>query len=277
MAYSYRIIVDILKAAGIKSANYDAKLLINKFCGLSIAAIASEPDRVYVSDELERAVKKRESRYPLQYILGEVVFLNGIFRVSSKTLIPRPDTEMIAEYAIGNMPCNGTFADICTGSGCIAISVLMERSDIFGIATDIDFETLNLAAENALKNGVSSRLTLFRADAKEPISIIDHAPFDMIISNPPYIPTDEIETLEPEIKCEPFAAFDGGADGMDFYRAMIPGYLPYLKPEGRIVFEIGYDQGRRIEGLARENGLRCKIFKDYGGNDRMAVIDRKKG
>lgn len=277
MAYSYRQIVEKFKSVGIESAQYDARALIAEICNEPWASVAADPDREYDSERLCRAVEKRSERYPLQYILGKVGFFNGTFTVSEATLIPRPDTEMIAEYAIENLPTGACFADLCTGSGCIAVSVLMERRDTKALATDISDGALSVAARNAEQNGVADRITFLNADVKAPNSVKSFGPFDAIISNPPYIPTEEAKKLEPEVLCEPFSALDGGASGYEFYSVMIPGYLPYLKPDGELVLEIGYDQGEKIKEIAECYGLNCRIFKDYGGKDRMAVINIEKG
>ena len=275
MYYTYRDIIGLLRESGIKDAQYEARVLISEICGIGAADILASPTRVYVSDALTDAVKKRAARYPLQYIIGEVGFCRGIFRVNETTLIPRPDTEMLVEYASEHIEKNGYFADLCTGSGCIAISVLMNRPDLHCVSTDICDETIATAKINAGRNGVADRIEFLKADVKCPENLTKktYRLFDAIVSNPPYIPSKNIQMLDVELEYEPHIALDGGEDGMDFYRNIIDGYRKAVKKGGFMLFEIGYDQKEAIISVAAERGLGCRVEKDLGGNDRMAVID----
>lgn len=227
-------------------------------------------------EESEKALKKVISGEPLAYVLGEWYFYGLTFRLNSDCLIPRPDTEHIVDAAIKLIPKNGIFADLCTGCGCIAISVLKNRPDLKAYALDISDKALEAAEENAKANGIASgrlrdgnRLELIAAD------IFRYCPEnqepDAVISNPPYIKTDVIPTLE-TVKHEPVIALDGGKDGLDFYRHILKLYKNVLKKNGFFIFEIGYDEGQDIIKIARENQMRCSITKDYGGNDRTAII-----
>lgn len=221
------------------------------------------------------ALKQLENRVPLAYVIGEWYFYDETYKVSPACLIPRPDTEHLVDRAIKLLPKNGRFADLCTGSGCIAISTLAHRPDAKGYAVDISADALEIAKYNAEANGVSDRLTFSLADVLNGELSFENEPLDMIISNPPYIETETVTTLEPEVQHEPKLALDGGADGLDFYRALIEKCPSHIKDGGILMFEIGYNQGRALVDLTESAGGRvgkAQIFKDYGGNDRVAVI-----
>lgn len=221
---------------------------------------------------MSAALDRCQAGEPLAYLIGEQAFWRYTFKVTPDVLIPRPDTERLVECALQNLPQGGRFADLCTGSGCIAISICGERSDLSGIMVDLSPAALEIAKENARSVGVSERLTPVCADL-----LTDHLPderFDLIVSNPPYIPTADIAAY-PSLAYEPQIALDGGIDGMRFYRALIERFADNLKPEGAFVFEIGFDQRDAILALAAESGFDCTVTKDYGGNDRVAYLKRK--
>lgn len=243
-----------LEEAGIENASMEARLLCEALSG----------------DELDAAIRRREAREPLQYILGEWGFFREVYEVSKDCLVPRPDTELLVERAIARIPANGRFLDLCTGSGCVAISVLAARRDLRACAVDLFEPTLSLAARNAARNGVADRVSFLRADVlKSPPSL---GQFDAILSNPPYIRTDVLRTLEPEVLCEPVAALDGGEDGLCFYRAIFSHWRTLLIPGGFMLLEIGYDQADALIALSREHGLRATVYRDYGGNDRVVLV-----
>ncbi len=224
---------------------------------------------VFFADELDDAIKRVEDGEPLAYVMGQWYFYGLTFKLNRDCLIPRPDTEHIVDKAIELIPKNGTFIDLCTGSGCIAVSVKKHRPDTSGYALDISAGALDMARENARENG--TELEFIESDV---LKYEIKGEFDVIISNPPYIKTEVLHTLE-VAKSEPLRALDGGCDGLDFYRHIIKAYAKSLKADGCFIFEIGYDQGADIRELAKENGFACDIFKDYGANDRVAVLRRK--
>ena len=195
------------------------------------------------------------------------------YLVTPDVLIPRPDTECLVEYAVRNLPRGARFADLCTGSGCIAISTLANRPDTSAVAVDISEKALAVARENAARNRVSDRIAFLCADVLSPLPVAALGKLDAILSNPPYIAREIIETLAPEVRREPLLALDGGKDGLDFYRAMLA-YLPTLVPNGMILFEIGYDQEIAITRLAEDAGLACEVRRDYGENPRVAILRR---
>ncbi|MBR5616111.1 MAG: peptide chain release factor N(5)-glutamine methyltransferase [Clostridia bacterium] len=265
-----------LSAAGIDNAAFEARLLAEHFCGavarsvLSVTTPLPDPDGA-----LARAVEKRAERFPLQYLLGTWGFWRQEYEVSPDCLIPRPDTELLVEYAARQLPRGARFIDLCTGSGCIAISLLCERPDLSGVAVDLFESTLSLAERNARRNGVGEdRLTLVQGDVLTGDFMARLGQFDAIISNPPYITPAVIDTLAPELAFEPRAALDGGEDGLIFYRRMIEGqeYRSALKAGGCFIFEIGYDQGDALRRLADGMGDGCTVRRDLGGQERMAVV-----
>ena len=272
----FKEICDLLKNAGIDNEQREAALLVEKFCGISPSHLLTGADRELVSEALIAAVKKRTERYPLQYILGEWYFFGEKYIVDKSCLVPRPDTELLVELAIERLPSSALFADLCTGSGCVAISTLAHRPDCTSYAFELFENTLETAKKNAVLNGVEKRFIPVKADVLKPINIFsqEDPPFDAILSNPPYIQTSVIGTLEKEVSHEPFAALDGGEDGLLFYREILKNQSRLLKKEGFIAFEIGYDQGNKIKKIAAENSFDCEIIKDYGGCDRVAFLKR---
>lgn len=231
--------------------------------------------------EYRTAVSRLEAGEPLAYIIGEWYFWRQTYRVSPNVLIPRSDTELLVEKLTCILPENGRFLDLCTGSGCIAISSLCERPDVSADAVELYGGAADVARCNAEDNGVSNRLCIFCADAMSPGCIeqlrsangLSDKIYDVIVSNPPYIRTDVIDTLSEQVKREPRAALDGGKTGMDFYDIFLSVYPPLLKDGGAFLFEIGYDQADCIRAVASARGAKtCDIYKDYGGNDRVALI-----
>ncbi len=217
-------------------------------------------------DELSAAIKRLEAREPLAYVLGEWYFYGETYTVSPDCLIPRQDTEHLVDKAISLLPPDGKFADLCTGSGCIAISTLVHRPDTRAVCVDISEGALAIASRNARENGVSERLEFRLGDVLSD-DVLSSEMYDIILSNPPYIASEVIDTLEEEVRREPRIALDGGDDGLVFYRRLISTYLKHVKQGGYLIMEIGYDQGAKLRELCD-----CEIYKDYGGNDRVAIV-----
>ncbi len=271
---TYREACACLARAEIENGDWDAACLISHFCDTDLGSIPSEPDRDYPSPALASALRRRASHEPLQYILGTWDFYRQTYFVSPDCLIPRSDTEILVEEAIRRLPHGAHFADLCTGSGCIAISTLAERPDTTAMALEKYPQTLALAQKNAAHNRVLDRLELCLADVLEPPPF-PAACFDAILSNPPYIASREIEGLSPEVKCEPHTALDGGEDGLLFYRAMLTNWAKALKTDGFFLFEIGYDQAAAVTALAHAAGFpHVTLLRDLGGRDRVLRISR---
>ncbi len=273
---TYREICERLKQAGIETAEWDAACLLERYCGVPAATLPLSPEKDYRAPGLLFAVERREARYPLQYLLGEWSFFRQTYEVSPDCLIPRSDTEILVEEAIRRLPENAHFADLCTGSGCIAISVLAERKDTEAVALEKFPKTLALAVRNAQRNGVAGRMQPLLSDVLSPPSpTFPGAPFDAILSNPPYIRSSELSSLAPELSAEPPAALDGGTDGLLFYRAILQRYTKILKPGGFFLLEIGFDQAEKVAEIARREGLeKLRILQDLSGCDRVLFAEK---
>lgn len=265
---TYSEICQALKSAKIENYAWEARLLIEELCG----AFSEEKD--YTSDGLLEAVKKRCTRYPLQYIIGKWWMANCEFFVDESTLVPRPDTETVVELGAKLLPRCAHFADLCTGSGCIAISILDLRPDTVADAYELYPKTLEMAKKNAAHNCVSERFAPFLGDVLQN-DLLGEKKYAAIISNPPYIRTDVIDTLEKEARTEPVAALDGGEDGLVFYRSIVKNFSGNLEENGFFLFEIGYDQADDLRVIASENGFSCEIYKDLGGCDRAALLRKR--
>ena len=271
---TYRGLCTLLQNAKIENAEWDALCLMEHFCAVSPTLLRTEPDREFDCAALADAARRRLSHEPLQYILGEWDFYRQKYEVSPDCLIPRADTEILVETAIRLLPRGARFADLCTGSGCIAVSTLAERPDTAAIALEKFPATLSLACRNAKKNTVDARFVGILADVLSTDDLpTEHAPFDAILSNPPYIPTGDIDTLSPEVHAEPMAALDGGDDGLLFYRKILKNYTPLLKKDGFFLFEIGFDQADALKALAKEHHFaHVRVIRDFGNNDRVVYI-----
>lgn len=207
---------------------------------------------------------QRKNNIPLQYILGKTYFMGLEFKVNENVLIPQPDTEILVEQVLNNSNGKETILDLCTGSGCIAISLKKQLINCEITASDISEKALEMAMINAKINNV--KINFKKSNLFE--NFVDK--FDIIVSNPPYIATDIISTLSKEVQHEPFLALDGGKDGLDFYRRIIKLSRDYLKENGKIFLEIGYDQAEEVRKIFEKNKYKnIKIIKDYGGNDRV--------
>ena len=260
----------VLSMADIAEAKTDAWLLLEMVCKIdrSFYYLHMEEDMPEEQmSEYQSALRKRAEHVPLQYIVGETEFMGLKFKVNSSVLIPRQDTETLVEEALKVVRPGMRVLDLCTGSGCVIVSILHNVSDVEGYAVDISKQALNVAKENARLNDVP---VLF-----EHSDLCDHVTgtFDVIVSNPPYICTDEIAKLMPEVRdFEPMEALDGKEDGLYFYRKIIGQCKQYLNPEGHLLFEIGYDQGQKVSALMREIGFHdVQVIKDLARKDRVVT------
>ena len=220
-------------------------------------------------EELNSVLARRMSREPLQYICGEWDFFGLRMFCGKGCLIPRTETEMLAEYAIKHLPKNGHLIDLCTGSGCIAVSVLNNRHDVTATAIDVSEEALCYARKNAAYHCIpESRLEFVCAD------ILDYVPVripDIIVSNPPYIKTEDLEGLSEEVKHEPVIALNGGHDGLDFYKIIASKYGRYLNIGGAIALEVGYDIAGEVAAVFRAKKFETELVTDIYGVERMCV------
>ena len=263
-----------LRAAGIENEIYEARLLFSHFGGLSPSMLYGR-DAEAEDARIEPYLLRRERHEPMAYILGEQGFYRESYLVSPETLIPREDTEILVDDAVRRLPKGARFADLCTGSGCIALSVLNNTEGTTAVAVDLSEGALKVARKNAERLGLSDRARFARADVLSDAlseALSSDAPFDAILCNPPYIPREVYETLAPEIFFEPESAFVGEEEGMIFYRVLISALRPMLKAGGFLSFEIGYDQAERMRALAQESGYDAEILKDLSGNSRVALL-----
>lgn len=233
-----------------------------------------------VTEETLKLAEKRKQRIPLQYLLGSWEFMGYKFMVNESVLIPRQDTEVLVEEAVSRVKSGDRVLDLCTGSGCILISVLKyaaehKRTDLSGLGTDLSEKALDVAKANATqllaeeeRQGLV-QTTFCQGDLWDAAD----GTFDLILSNPPYIATAEIESLQEEVKIyDPYQALDGGKDGLDFYRRIATGVGSYLKPGGTLILEIGYDQGEAVSGLLEDSGFSAvSVKKDLAGLDRVVA------
>ena len=258
-----------LSECGIEDGRAEARLLFELVGKIPKRELVGAEVRCEGA-ELDEAIRRRCSREPLQYIVGSVGFFNESYEVSPDCLIPRADTEVLVDYAVKNIPEGKLFLDLCTGSGCVAISTLANTRGTRCAAYDISEAAIAVARKNAEKNGVSERLALRIADLTEGFSVSEK-PF-AILSNPPYVSEAAYRTLAPEIGFEPKIAFVGGEDGAKFYKILTPICKNTIEQDGFFAFEIGYDQGALMRSLAEEHSLSLEIIKDFSGNDRVAVF-----
>ncbi len=271
----YNDIVSALRKVAPESCEYEAGLLVEAFTDLKISQLRQSPESELGDlPSLANAIARRQNHEPLQYIIGKWDFYRQTYKVNENCLIPRSDTEVLVEHAIELLPHGAHFLDLCTGSGCIAVSTLAERADTTAVMVDKFEKALALALENAELNGVSERVGGLCLDVFEDGGELDREHFDAILSNPPYIRPEVIKELAPELKHEPYAALYGGEDGLIFYRRIVSRYSRLLKKDGFFLLEIGYDQAADVANIAAENGFACKIFKDYSGNDRVALLTK---
>jgi release factor glutamine methyltransferase len=271
------------KSGRIDSAELDARILVGAVLGLDLTGMITSANRPLTSDESVRLAdfaRRRLKGEPVARILGQKEFWGLSLTLSPATLVPRPDTETVVELALEMLRTapdphrTRRIADIGTGSGAILLALLSELPDAFGVATDISEAVLRTARANAASLGLASRAGFVVCDYAAALS----GPFDLIVSNPPYIRTADIATLAPEVRDhDPHRALDGGADGFDAYRALIRQTMPLLAQGGALVVEAGQDQSGPIEGLMTAAGLMLAgpPKADLAGI-RRAVAGRKK-
>lgn len=259
-----------LREHGIEDAVTDSWLLLAMACRIDRNFYYLHMQKELPGEQkeaYETALKKRTEHIPLQHITGEQEFMGLPFLVNADVLIPRQDTEILVEEALKKAKPGMRVLDLCTGSGCIIVSLLKIRSHLLGVASDLSAAALCVAKKNAGRNGVSP--VFVQGDLFEPVK----GTFDLIVSNPPYIPTAEIEKLMPEVReHEPLLALDGKEDGLVFYKRIIEEGYPYLKPGGFLMFEIGCDQGKEVSARMEQAGYQdVKIVKDLAGLDRVVI------
>lgn len=256
------------------NARFEAELIVMSAVGINRTQLVLDSRRDVTGEQRERVsemVKRRQSGEPLQYILGECEFMSLDFYVESGVLIPRSDTETLVEAVIEKTDENKNMKilDICTGSGCIGISTAHFRSSAYVDLIDISDKAIEIAKKNIVRNNVQSRVKVQKMD------ILNEYPsekYDIVVSNPPYIETEVINTLQTEVKNhEPRLALDGGEDGLIFYRRITEIAPEILKKGGMLAFEIGYNQGKAVSALMGKNFCDVRIIQDFSKNDRVVT------
>ncbi|MGN0608794.1 MAG: peptide chain release factor N(5)-glutamine methyltransferase [Oscillospiraceae bacterium] len=265
---------------------FDSRCIFEDITGLSALDLALDREKEADGAAAEKALKlakRRSEGYPLQYLLGEWEFYGLRFKVGEGVLIPRPDTEILVETVINHFAAkkqtDPEIADLCSGSGCIAIALQksMPRSRV--TAVELFSEAMPYLTANIRNN--EARVQIIKGDVTDgrlldnfadPDSPGDHRQIDCIVSNPPYLTAEEMSELQSEVAFEPASALDGGADGLKFYRIISCLWKEVLKEGGLLAFEIGYEQGEAVSELLRSSGYGdVKVIKDLGGNDRVVT------
>jgi len=265
-----------LTEAGIDQPAIDARLMLEAAAGVSRMDILTDPHRELTADQqatLDDYLARRARREPVSHILGRKGFWKIMVAVTRDVLTPRSDTETVVETALAAFPDTTkplSVLDLGVGSGAILLAILAERPAAKGLGIDISDEALAVARENAANLDLNTRCALFRGDWTAGLA---EANFDLVVANPPYIPSAVIETLEPEVRDhEPRLALDGGPDGLDAYRFLAPEILRVLKPGGVFAVEIGYDQAGAVTALFQGAGaLNVQTVKDLGDRDRVVT------
>ena len=265
----------ILNEAGIEESTLDARLLLEAVCGTDrndLLVHGEQPVEPEAEEKYFGWIGKRAGRIPLQQLTGEQDFMGLTFTVNENVLIPRQDTEILVEEVLKELHDGMRILDMCTGSGCILLSLLHYSNDCEGLGVDLSAEALEVAGRNVLKvltPEKAEHVHFLQSDLFEKVE----GKFEIIVSNPPYIASAEVEKLMPEVRDhEPRMALDGTEDGLYFYRRIIEEAGKHLVSSGMLFLEIGYDQGQAVSELMRTEGY-CdvQVVQDYAGLDRVVL------
>ena len=283
MAHSVWTIMKILnwtkqyfEAKGVENPRLDAEVLLCAVLKCQRITLYVDFERPLSEEELatyREYVRRRGNFEPLAYILGERAFMRNNFKVNKATLVPRPETELLVESLVRIVPLlkregDVKILDIGTGSGAIIVSLLDYLPNAKGVGVDISVDALIVAKENSEKIGVTGRIGFVRSDVFSKLPL--EKKFDIIVSNPPYIPAGDIAGLDKDVQQEPRGALDGGADGLDFYRRITAEAMDHMAEEGVLAFEIGIGQAAAVQQLCLDAGfVKTAVRKDYAGIERM--------
>ncbi|MGY9054081.1 MAG: peptide chain release factor N(5)-glutamine methyltransferase [Alphaproteobacteria bacterium] len=265
-----------LAAAGFDSARREARVLVAIALNAEPLALMTAPERVLAVGEqavLEAALTRRLAGEPASRIRGQREFWSLTFTISPEVLDPRPDTELLVERALAHVGDRAgkplRILDIGTGSGCILLSLLHELPGAFGVGLDISADALQAAKQNGRELNLTDRVSLVQGSWTAPIQ----GQFDLIVSNPPYIPAGAVATLARGVRqYDPSLALDGGPDGLAPYRILLPTLKPLLRPSGAVFLEVGAGQAPRVAAMASQTGLRSEIYADLGGIQRCVAL-----
>ena len=268
-----------LRDAGIEAAALEARLIAASAAGKSTEKLLRDM-RYYATDEVERRaeemVQRRLAGEPVAYITGVWEFRGLPMEVSRDVLIPRIDTEVLAELAIkylrGTGRLDARVLDLCSGTGCIGCAIAAELPRVRVVLADVSAAAMDISRRNVERNGLGGRVSFLPADVTKQPPLMTGS-FDLVVSNPPYIPTMEILTLDPSVRdYEPVWALDGGEDGLDFYRAILKNWAGVIRQGGELMFEVGEDQAERVKDLMRMAGLReARSFPDTQNIQRVVA------
>ena len=268
-----------LKAAGIESSEFEAKFIVAHSAGRTREEILAM-SKIYATDDkikqkIEESLERRLKGEPLAYVLGQWEFYGLELAVNKNVLIPRADTELLAQEVIkllGKKIWQTRVLDLCTGSGAIAVAIAANARDSRIVAADISEDALAVCRQNMINNNLSKFITAIEADVMKPPPSLLGA-FDVIVSNPPYIPTADIKTLDKSVRdYEPVQALDGGEEGLDYFRAIASVWKKLLKPGGNLAFECGINQAAAVRYIMKQNGFNdIKVYKDTQGIERVLI------
>ncbi|MEZ4257032.1 MAG: peptide chain release factor N(5)-glutamine methyltransferase [Polyangiales bacterium] len=269
---------DDFRGRGLDSPRLDAELLVSDTLGVDRVRLYMDLDRPLVPDELTAIrgrVARRRAREPVAYILGRRDFFGRTFHVAKGVLVPRPDSETLVERALALLEpdASTTVVDLCTGSGILGLTLLAERPHLHAILTDVDETALAVARQNAERLGVAARATFVHGDLFD--AIPGEARFELIVTNPPYIASDVIDSLDEEVRLhEPRLALDGGADGLRFIHRILGAAPAFLSTGGVLLMETGEDQEFSVRRMAQEQNVwgTVEFHKDLGGRPRVAEL-----
>ena len=263
-----------LEAAGVPNADYDAREMLAHVLGEDALMMRMQGMRSLPAAQAaayEAMLARREQREPMQYILGEAAFMGLVFHVEPGVLCPRPDTEILCEEALRHIRPGMRVLDIGTGSGALAVSIKKHAPESDVTAVDVSGDALTIAQGNARRNGVQVRF--MKSDC---FSALEGESFDVIVSNPPYISSEEMCALMPEVRMEPELALFGGEDGLDFYRRISREAAGRLRKDGALLFEIGWQQKDDVSALLEEHIGTPHALRDYGDNWRVVYAVKEK-
>ncbi|MBI5199110.1 MAG: peptide chain release factor N(5)-glutamine methyltransferase [Nitrospirae bacterium] len=277
-----------IRVSGVPNPRLDAEALLSRALDIDRVGLYTQYERILSEEEVNNffgLVKRRNKREPLQYILGNTEFFGLGFIVTPDVLIPRPETELLVEEALKQFTAYGsqfTVLDLCTGSGCIAVTLAKKLEGVRIYGVDISARALRVAKENARRHRVEGKINFIQGDLFEPFTVhgsrftVHGCRFNLIVSNPPYIPSSEIDFLQEEVKdYEPREALDGGNNGLSFLKRIIKEAPDYLKAGGSLLLEIGYGQKERVYEIAEEREIyqTHKVIKDFAGIERVVKLN----
>jgi release factor glutamine methyltransferase len=274
---------EFLESLGIEDAVREAEIIVSHFLGIDRLILYKDNPQILedIIPMIDELLTRRSKREPLQYVIGYTEFFGLKIKVGSGVLIPRPETELLAEQAIKTISnfefriSNFKILDLCTGTGCLALALAREFPDAKVYGTDTSEIAIGYAKENAGLNGIKN-VKFIKGSLFEPFKGSTDT-FDLIVSNPPYIRSDDIKSLQAEIRdWEPVEALDGGEDGLDYYRIIIPEARNYLKGYGCLMLELGISQADAVKQMAKNAGFQnISLIKDYAGIERILILKRE--